>query len=246
MLADDSVLRRIPANLDPKQALFIDGIRHAVEILDLAYHRLREALTHLALNPPDSEALRAASPTVFLDAWAVVDAIDRFRMLYTQMPGVNFGPPSPGIPTLKEVTAPFRNLRNVADHLAQRADFVLSRGGAALGVLTWMTGHSLDPVGAWFCTLRPGTIREQPKSDWTPIETTIDWPTDRICLVAGGYQGNLSAVRPHIERRVRHFETQIERALSRPELANFPAANDVFTRQHFKLSPGQFPEQTDA
>ena len=37
MLSDDSPLRRVPAVLEQKQALFIDGIRHAVEIMELAY-----------------------------------------------------------------------------------------------------------------------------------------------------------------------------------------------------------------
>lgn len=38
----DSVLRQIPVNVVPKQALFLDGIRNAVEIMDVAYCRLRE------------------------------------------------------------------------------------------------------------------------------------------------------------------------------------------------------------
>ncbi len=139
MLSDDSILRRIPAALEPKQALFVDGIRHAVEIMELAYGRLKETLTNIALDPPTSADLRKVGPHAFLDAWAMVDAVDRFRMLYQQMPGIKFGPPVPGIEPLKTVTQPFRDLRNVADHLSQRADFVVARGGAALGTLTWLT-----------------------------------------------------------------------------------------------------------
>jgi hypothetical protein len=45
MLSDDSILRRIPVAVAPKQALFVDGIRHTVEIMALAYSRLRETLT---------------------------------------------------------------------------------------------------------------------------------------------------------------------------------------------------------
>ena len=88
----------------------------------------------------------------------MVDAIDRFRMLYLQMPGISFPPPKAGVETLQEALTPFRDLRNVADHLAQRADFVVSRGGAALGTLSWLTGFKIDPITAWYCTLRPGTV----------------------------------------------------------------------------------------
>lgn len=69
LLGRDSVLRQIPVNVEPKQALFLDGIRHAVEIMDIAYSRLRDALTHLALHPPASNELPDLSACAFLDAW---------------------------------------------------------------------------------------------------------------------------------------------------------------------------------
>ena len=130
MATPASILRRIPLAVQPKQALFIDGIRYASDIIEVGYARLRQSLTEIALAPPDSDQLAALSPAVFLDAWAVVDAVDRFRMLYQQMPGIRSSEPELGKQTLAEVAAPFRDLRNVADHLAQRADFVVARGGA--------------------------------------------------------------------------------------------------------------------
>jgi len=246
MLSDESPLRRIPHALEPKQALFVDGIRHAIEIMDLAYGRLRHTLTELALDPPTSATLPKVAPYAFLDAWAMVDAIDRFRMLYLQMPGMKFGPPTPGVTSLRDATQPFRDLRNVADHLAQRADFVVSRDGAALGTLTWLTGFEVDPPHLRFCTLRPGTVRTHPELSKAAIEATIDWPTDRICLSAGGYEGNLSAIRPHINRRVQHFESEIKSVFESPELKGSPIASDVFIRQPYTLAPGQFTWQTDA
>ena len=243
MLSNNSPLRRVPANINPKQALFIDGIRHAVEIMDLAYHRLKETLTKTALEPPTSNEIRKLSPHVFLDVWAIIDAIDRFRMLYLQMPGIEFGAQQPGIESLKSVTQPFRDLRNVADHLSQRADFVVARGGAALGTLTWITGFQLDPLSIWFCTLRPGTLRIFPEFRKEPLYTKIDWPTDCICLTAGGYEANLSEIRPHIKRRVQHFEDQLCEAFDHAEVTDSPVANDIFSRQPYQIAPGQFPWQ---
>jgi hypothetical protein len=239
MLSKDSILRRIPAAIEPKQALFIDGIRHAVEIIDLAYLRLSGTLTQIALEPPTSTDLSKVVPAAFLDAWAIVDAVDRFRMLYQQMPGITFSPPEAGVQTLKEVTQPFRDLRNVADHLAQRAEFVVAKGGAALGVLSWVTGFHIDPPMLWLCTLRPGTLRTTPEFRQEPIVTTVDWPTDRIYLIAGGYEGNLSAIRPHIERRVRHFEVQLQNAFEKLRVIDDPAASDVFLRQAYQLDTGK-------
>lgn len=239
MIARDSILRRIPAAIEPKQAMFIDGIRHSAEIIDLAYSRLRTTLTGLALQPPTSDSLQETAPCAFLDAWAIVDAIDRFRMLYQQMPGITFGAPEAGVETLKDVTQPFRNLRNVADHLAQRADYVVANGGAALGVLSWVTGFKVDPPTLWYCTLRPGTIRQSPEFRQEPLTTTVDWPTDRICLAAGEYEGNLSSIRPHIERRINHFEAQLASVFAKSGVLEGATANDVFTRQAFQMAPDQ-------
>jgi hypothetical protein len=239
MLSDDSILRRVPAQVDPKQALFIDGIRHAVEIMDLAYNRLRETLTKIALDPPSPTTLPKIVPFIFLDAWAMIDAIDRFRMLYDQMPRIKFGPPIAGIDPLKTVIQPFRELRNIADHLSQRADLVISKCGAALGTLTWLTAFKLDPMTLWLCTLRPGTIRTMPEFLNEPIVSKLNWPTDRICLSAGGVEVSLSDIRPHIERRVRHFEDQLKSEFDRLGITEAPAASDVFLRQPFQRAPDQ-------
>ena len=239
MLDKDSILRQVPAAINPKQALFIDGIRHAAEIIDLAYGRLCDTLTKTALNPPCSSDMPKISVHAFLDAWAMIDAIDRFRMLYQQMPGMSFSQPLEGVETLEEVLKPFRNLRNVADHLAQRADFVISRDGAALGTLSWLTGFKVDPVAAWYCTLRPGTLRKQPELRKEPFVSALDWPTDRVIIVAGGYEGNLSSVRPHIQVRIKHFECQLKKAFKKLNLHDSPTASDVFTRQAYSPDPSQ-------
>lgn len=241
LLGRDSVLRQIPVNVEPKQALFLDGIRHAVEIMDVAYGRLRNALTQLALHPPASNELPDLSAHAFLDAWSFVDAVDRFRMMYTQMPGMKLGAGRAGIPPLREVIQEFRNLRNVADHLAQRADFVLSRNGAALGELTWLTGAQLQPeIVAWHCTLRPGTLQSVPPTQTNPIVSALDWPTDSIRLSAGGYEGNLSAVRTHIAVRIRHLEAQLQPLFQQSTQAQVPIINDMFGRRPLKCagSPG--------
>lgn len=235
LLGRDSVLRRIPVNVAPKQALFLDGMRHAVEILDVTYGRLREALTHLALNPPAQSDIPDIFAHVFIDAWGFVDAVDRFRMLYTQMPGIKAGNAKDGIPPLREVTQVFRDLRNVADHLAQRADFVISRNGAAWGELSWLTGAQLQPeVIAWHCTLRPGTLQTNPSMQTDSIISTLDWPTDSIRLSVGEYEGNLSEIRKHIAVRIRYLEVELEAVFQQPTQAEVPIINDVYTRRPVK------------
>lgn len=243
MLGKDTLLRRLPAEVDPKQALFIDGIRHAVEIIDLAYGRLRDTLTYIATEDPSTLDLPTASAHAFLDAWAMVDAVDRFRMLCQQMPGAKQTPPTPDAVPLKTVTQPFRDLRNVADHLSARADFVISRGGAALGTLSWFTGFKVDPPTGWMCTLRPGTIRQAPTRKKEPVTMTVDWPTDQIYLSAGGYTANLSSVLPHIAIRVERLEASVRNSLEKLGKLNAPAASDLLTKDPYQLAPSQLQEK---
>ncbi|MBC5765224.1 hypothetical protein [Ramlibacter albus] len=51
MIGNDSPLVRLPSRTGARQKLFVDGIRHAAEIADVAYHRLAGLLTTLATQP---------------------------------------------------------------------------------------------------------------------------------------------------------------------------------------------------
>jgi len=233
LIGRDSPLRRIPANVDREQAVFLDGIRHAIEIMDVGFHRLRNGLTKAALEPPNSTELPLVGAGLFLDAWAVVDAIDRFRQLYQGFPGMTRINAPEDIQPLRESLKIFRDLRNVGDHIATRVPEIVSKGdGAALGELTWLTGAQLLPkVVAWHCVLRPGTFQSRPSPPTNAIETKLDWPTDYICLKAGGYQGNLSQVRTKIAGRVRHLESQLDATFLLPKFENVPVINDFFGRR---------------
>ncbi len=232
LLGRDSPLRRIPANVRAQQAVFVDGIRHAVEVMDVGFGRLRAGLTQLALRPPAGADLPLVGATLFLDAWAVVDATDRFRQLYQGFPGMSRGAATPGVTPLQEALESFRKLRNVGDHIAQNADRVVAKGGAAVGELSWLTGKQIQPEFiAWHCVLRPGTLKSEPTLPTEPIESALDWPTDNICLSAGGHTANLSQVRLHIAIRIRHLEAQLAEVFARPEHEHVPVINDFFGRR---------------
>jgi hypothetical protein len=155
MISQESPFKNIPRNLDRKQAFFIDGIRHAAEICDLSYKRLTAGLWDIALKP-DGSPLEPSYATFFLDAWAFVDAADRLRCLWASQPNADnlsceFSPE-----ILRQELGPIRKVRNIADHIAQRADHVVSLNGAALGILAWVAIISETPLAAKTCIIRPG------------------------------------------------------------------------------------------
>lgn len=234
MLSPNSSLRRVPSVLDPKQAIFIDGIRHSIDIIDLAYSRMRNTLSKIALAPPSSDELPEITPYIFLDAWAMIDAIHKFEILYSKFPGMTRKQPEAGTKTFSELCESLIKIRNIADHPTGSAERLASGDGAVFGTLTWMTGFNTNPIEVYFCTLRPGTLKAQPSIEWPKILTTLDWPTDCICLSVGGINANLSAIRPHIEKRVKHFENQLEQEFNKDQYKQGLIINDAFIRQVYR------------
>ncbi|WP_162932514.1 hypothetical protein [Solimonas sp. K1W22B-7] len=229
MIHTTSILRRLPADIDRKQLLFFDGIRHAAEIVSLAYSRLQSTLTHIALSEDTKEA-SAAFPVAFLDAWAVVDGIDRFRVLWKLMPGAPPSSPKDGESTFEEISQPVRNLRNVADHLAQRADYIIAQNGTALGSLSWYTALRQDGREGIICSIAPGTQVKGHHRVANPAGRTIEYPTGLVQLSAGEYQACLSDVLPHMEQRIRELEGGLDSALAAMNLTGRQAGTDLLVK----------------
>lgn len=238
IITRDSILRRLPGNLNRKQALYLDGIRHAVEIASLAYNRLQQTLTQIALADLSEDYIVSRYTAAFLDAWCLVDAIDRFRSLWSSLPNSNYRAPEPGAKSFSELAQPIRNVRNVADHLAQRADYVVAQNGSALGVLSWFTATRQDGLEGVICTIVPGTLLTGMKTTIVnPVGHQIELPTGLIHLSAGEYRACLSDVIPEIATRIRQLESGFEQALR--DLATEPsqAGADLLLKLNISFKP---------
>ena len=234
MVSPTSILRHLPPQLNSKQALFLDGIRHAVEIAQFAYGRLEKTLTDLALHEPTGSANPDAFTSAFLDAWAFVDAVDRFRCLWKLMPGVQILSPPPNDPMFRRLKEPIRELRNIADHLAQRAEYVVASRGAALGVLTWCTFTDDEGNSGVSCALLPGTIASASVKLVNPADETAQiTKTGRIHLEAGEYRACLSNILPELELRISEIEEQLETQLGAAGLEGQQAGSDCFIAMRF-------------
>jgi len=236
LLDHDSVLKRIPSNLDPTAALFLDGIRYAVEFMDVTFERLRNSLTDLASNPPESNELSRIIAHVFLDAWGFIEAVDRFHALYTHFPGMKRDESKTLVPSLGDATLEFRNLCKFARDLPGNAESLVSQSGAVLGELSWLTIAKLEPeVVAWHCLLHRGTLLTAPQIGSDPAIGILEWPTFAIKLSAGGHEANLSEVRKHIGLRVKHLEAQLPSVFDQQTQAGVPVMNEFFARRPVKL-----------
>lgn len=221
--------------------VFLDGIRHASEIAWLAYFRLEATLTWIVDNVEGSSPNSQAYTAAFMDAWAVVDSIDRFRMLWKMFPGmVHTDGSNPEDKSFEEISSPVRNLRNVTDHLAQRADYVAASGNPVLGLLTWITYPRDTNNYGFSCVLAPGT---RANVNWTLVNPANGGffssakRTGVIHLAAGEHRANLSAVIPEMHSRVLQLEAGLEEQLRKHGLEGKQAGGDHFMALRFDAGP---------
>lgn len=238
MISGESSLLRLPANLDRKQALFLDGLRHAADIATLAYERLRQTLTKIAREKIEPGLLRPLQTEAFVDAWALVDSIDRFRQLDLLFPQALPRDQRPELLTFLESTEPIRALRNVADHLAQRADQVVACEGTALGLIRWYT--VLTSHEGLSCTLVPGRMQDGEFALVNPLGKSIHPPTCLIELTAGEHTASLSDAIGLLRNRVAQIEQAIAESHRRQliDLTQDAAGADRVIKVHIATSPG--------
>jgi hypothetical protein len=237
MLSENSILRRLPPGMNHKDLVFLDGIRYAGEIAGLAYLRLDSILTGLASSHTarTSQTYTAA----FLDAWALVDAIDRSRLLWKLLPGRPATPPDPTVKSFDELAQPVRALRNVADHLAQRADYIAASGNPVLGLLSWVTHTDDTRAAGHMCMLAAGTLK---RTHWIGANAAdgghFHKRTGMIHLAAGEHRANLSTLMPEMGRRIAHLETSLTEQIRAHGLEGKQAGGDHFIALAFTAKPG--------
>jgi len=69
-----------PGSIEVRQALWLDGILTSIEMTKISYRRLQSTL----VGPQSVDRAAVAS----LDAWALVDTLNRLRVLITRLPGL--------------------------------------------------------------------------------------------------------------------------------------------------------------
>lgn len=175
VFSDESAFLNIPQALDVRQALYIDGLRHAAQIADLAYRRLCLGLTQHVVSYCENGKLGESSH-LYLDAWAFIDATDRFMSLWRMQPGTDSMPRQYAPQTVQEKLDGIRQLRNVSAHIAQKIDQIVSLKSSVLGSLSWVTAISRTPLVVKTCFIRPGVMP-------ATVTDQLAMPSGRVNLV---------------------------------------------------------------
>src|SRR5918999_1673035 len=145
LVPEDSPLRRPPTELSRRQILFLDGLRYAAEMADVAYQRLFEGLMHVA-DTSDEPSTRDIA-RLMLDAWSIVDAVHRFVDLVGAMPGLSHGP---WLRVLRGICSDLLALRDDIQHQNERAVVVHGQPNQLWGYLSWaVVDRSGQHTGRW-------------------------------------------------------------------------------------------------
>ncbi len=210
MFNPESPLLNIPANLNRRQAFFFDGMRHAFEIANFAFDRLSRNLAKLAACNDRGDRPVGYSE-YYLDAWAFVDSVDRLLLLWKMQPHTDGIPEEWNPAKLSKELCSIRYVRNVLDHLAQRADQVISSGTSAMGELSWINVIKMDPPEMKSYLIRPGFLASSvkfkiniPKTDYIVRNGTAN-----ILLKAHEYTADLSLAYAKVYNLARYVEFSV-------------------------------------
>lgn len=193
MLSADSPFLNIPVALDRKQAVFLDGMGHAAQIVELSYTRLCQALTNIA-NGCTGTSASAEYTHVFLDAWALIDAVDRFRCLWEMQPNASSIPDQFSAVAVREQLQEIRDVRNVSAHIAQKIDQIVSLNSSVLGAISWVSVLSADPIKVKTYFIRPGIMLGTIKEQFAMPSGEVDFNQGSGCIsvTVGKHKASLS------------------------------------------------------
>ena len=141
ILAADSPLKRLPTQLNPRQAMFLDAIRFTIEMADFAMERLLSSLTQLSSqSPAESRSFSFAVPRL-LDSWSIIDSVHRLRGLFDKLPGLRKRSQSSEFRSFLTIAKQVEALRNAVQHMNGA---IGDKSAAPIrspiwGALTWLT-----------------------------------------------------------------------------------------------------------
>lgn len=210
IVGEDSPLRRLPAALDRKQMLFLDGIRYSAEMADLAHARLQQTLYRLTTrgkepeqDPDHSDVLSAVQ-----DAWSIVDSLHRLRGLLQQMPGIKQNTPSMRV--FRQQTDKVEDLRNGVQHLNQQIHRLVSANQTAWGSLSWFALPEPNSKTGTIGVLVAGTVfTTEGHPMVNPIGKQVHSLVDYVTLTAYEHSLDLSDAMRRIERLIGSMEDQL-------------------------------------
>ncbi len=216
LIEPQSPLRRIPESLDRREALFFDGIRFTVEMMDIAYRRLADTLHEhaQAQNPAFRQSNPMALP--FLDAWSIVDSVNRLRRLLDRLPTIKHKQ-IPEREVFLRGTETVDEFRNRIQHLDTEMTSITESKEPVWGTISWFTSLDSEIGGqvqlGRISLMVSGSIFREPQEFKfiNPCGQTIIYPVGLITLSSCGLSLCLTEIHQAVLKVIRALEREFEK-----------------------------------
>jgi hypothetical protein len=224
VLADDSPLRRLPASLHRKQVLFLDGISLSIDMASIAYQQLYALLLEYSQATGEQQRNRVRDAMIVMNAWSIVDSVNRLRVLAMGTPGLKHGP---AYESFRRSVEDVETLRNAVQHLYGEVETLLQDGRPLWGSLSWLYEASLDAKKGSIFVMIPGTLAvTQDVPAVNPEGREYEVPIGLVELTAAGVTVCFSDVMQAVGR----FAVRLERAADAAFAAIPEGATDHIAR----------------
>jgi hypothetical protein len=215
IVRSDSPLRRLPASLNRKQMLFLDGIRVAAEIVDLTYTRLVETLLRLADTDSADSGRGIAIISAIQDTWSIIDSVHRLCSLLRRMPYLK--QKAPGLQVFYRLTTTVEELRHMVQHLDSEINNLVRQGVPVWGTIQWLvlvnpTRHLIRA-----CTIVAGSLFNATHPMQNPSGKGLRAIVDHVILTSGSTSVNLSDIFFAVGKLVESLERSLE-----PQFGDLP------------------------
>jgi hypothetical protein len=247
----DSPLRKLPVALERRQVLHLDGIRYSIAMADLAFRRLFDALVAQTrrfanLQPQEPDAGGQVITAVLLDAWVIVDSINRLRELLESMPRMR--KKQPELVVFRASTKGFPDLRNSVQHLRDEIKRLAETNEPVWGSVGWVSAlEEEEPKIARSCAVYGGAIYQNWSRPLGNALRMIAMPIDEITLSAHGRSVSLSEAYGALARLTAFLERMVEQSVARVLSADTPThAADIVICAEFRKGPPDESQQGSA
>lgn len=206
ILKDDSPLLRLPDGLPVGLVQLLDGIRYGISTADLAYQRLTETMMSVFADKTQLPSVHNLATAAFLDAWSMIDAVNRLRRL---LPKAYNKDRTPALEPFLLDTEEVRVLRNGIHHAEERIEKAEPWSMPGVPPM-WGTIECLAPgadaTSARYAALTPGTRTFKWASSAVASSPYPNAPVDHICITAFGARLSLTRIFSVVDRLARGLE----------------------------------------
>jgi hypothetical protein len=219
--------------LNPTQAQFLDGVRVAIEMIDVAYENLSQQLRDLCPNAPVNIGQRGVtSAPAFLSAWSIIDNAHRLRGLVENFPRLAKKQHVAEFRLFVEQAVAVEELRHAVQHMESAIRKSAPQGRAVWGSLSWM--FRTDHENVLSCVLTVGAL--MPAAELGSVTlAAVGQGVDHVSLRLGSTSVSLTDLIGIVKRLALFVESALAEGFK--QSAAPPAESDYFIAIAMKCGP---------